>query len=114
MKKSQILGLSVAALTGSMSLMMPQTASAVITCGTAITDTTATQRCSGSGGYTEETVDFTGSKGVAMSVTDSTTDFSNCGWHVSGGKSFGMSTGSTTMTILSGTGKTVSSGVGCT
>lgn len=113
MKKSQALGLSVVALTGSMSLMMPQTASAVVGCGTAITTSTATQTCSGSGGYTQENVDFTGSKGVAMTVTDSTTDFSNCGWHVNGGKSFGMSTGSTTMTVLAGTGKTVTSGIGC-
>lgn len=116
MKKSQILGLSVAtaaSVAGSIALVMPQTASAAVTCGSAITAATATQNCSGSGGYTADNVNFTGSKGVAMTVSDQTSDFSACGWHVSGSKSFGMTTSLTTMSIVTGTGATVTSGVGC-
>lgn len=112
MKKSQILGLSVA-LAGNMALMMPQTASAVVSC-TATTTTTGTSTCSGSGGYTQENVDFEGSKGVSTNAVDDTTDFSACAYHLSGAKSFGMSTSSTVMSIRDATGKTASSGVGCT
>jgi hypothetical protein len=111
MKKSQILGLSVA-LAGNMALMMPQTASAVVTCN-ATTTTTGTSTCSGSGGYTQENVDFESSKGVAVDAVDDTTDFSACAYHLSGAKSFGMSTSTTTMSILSTTGGTATSGVGC-
>lgn len=112
MKKSQVLGLSVA-IAGNVALMMPQTASAVITCGAAVTTATAKQTCSGSGGYTQENVDFTGSAGVAIDAEDSTNDFSACAYHVSGGKSFGMTTSDTAMTIRSATGKAASSGEGC-
>lgn len=111
MKKSQVLGLSVA-LAGNMALMMPQTASAVIAC-TATTTTTGTTSCSGSGGYTADNVDFTSSAGVSISVTDSTTDFSACSYHLSGSKSFGMTTSDTTMAIRGATGKTAQSGQGC-
>lgn len=114
MKKSQVLGLS-AALAGSMAVVMPQTASAVVTC-TATTDVSAPSTCSGggdTGSYTQEAVSFSGSKGVSISNTDSATDFSACAYHLAGAKSFGMTTSSTSMTIRSATGKTASSGVGC-
>lgn len=111
MKKSQVLGLSVA-LVGNMALMMPQTASALITCS-ATTTTSGTTTCSGSGGYTADSVDFTGSAGVVIGVSDSTSDFSACAYHLSGSKSFGMTTSDTAMTIRGATGKTASSGVGC-
>jgi len=112
MKKSEILGLSVA-LAGNVALMMPGTANALVTCTSAITSATAVTSCAGSGGYTADNVSFTGSKGVAMTVLDSSQDFSACSWHVSGTKSFGMTSSLTTMSILAGTGKTVTSAVGC-
>lgn len=112
MKKSQILGLSVA-LAGNMALMMPQTASALVTC-TLATTTDATSTCTGSGGYTQENVDFTSSKGVSVDAVDDVADFSACAYHLSGSKSFGMSSSITTMTILTSTGGTATSGAGCT
>ena len=112
MKKSQVLGISVA-LAGNMALMMPQTASAVVACGSAITDATATQTCSGSGGYTQENVNFTGSKGVAIQVADSVAAFGACAYHVNGTKSFGMSTSSTAMAIRNATGKGADAASGC-
>lgn len=111
MKKSQVLGLSVA-IAGNMALMMPQTASAAITC-TATSTAAGTTTCSGSGGYTQENVNFTGSKGVVIGVSDTSTEFAACAYHLNGGKSFGMSTSSTAMTIRSSTGSTAASGTGC-
>lgn len=111
MKKSQVLGLSVA-IAGTMAVMAPQVSFAVVSC-TATTTTDATSTCSGSGGYTQENVDFTSSKGVSIDAVDDTTDFSACSYHLSGSKSFGMSTSSTEMVIRGATGKTASSGVGC-
>lgn len=112
MKKSQVLGLSVA-IAGTMAVMAPQVSFAVVSC-TAATTTDATSTCSGSGGYTQEDVQFTSSKGVSVDAVDDTTDFSACAYHLSGSKSFGMSTSSTEMVIRGATGKTASSGVGCT
>lgn len=111
MKKSQVLTLSVA-IAGSMAIMMPESASAAISC-TATTTADGTTTCSGSGGYTQEDVNFTGSKGVVIGAVDSASDFSACAYHLNGGKSFGMSTSTTAMTIRNATGKSAASGVGC-
>lgn len=113
MKKSQVLGLT-AALAGSMAITVPQIASAAVTCSSTGSGATLVTTCSGSGGYTAENVSFTGSKGVSTSVSDNTDNFGACSYHASGTKSFGMSTGSTTMTIRNATGKTAVSGAdGC-
>jgi hypothetical protein len=114
MKKSQILGMT--ALAGSMAVMIPQTASAVVTC-TPATSASTTTSCSGGGddgSYTAEPISFTGSKGVIIDAADSSADFSACAYHYSGAKSFGMTTSATTMVVRDATGKTASSGVGCT
>lgn len=112
MKKSQILGLSVA-IAGTMAVMAPQASIAAVTCTTTGTGATALTSCSGSGGYTQESVSFTGSKGVVTDAVDDSTDFSACSYHNQGTKSFGMSTSQTTMTILTSTGGTATSGSGC-
>lgn len=115
MKKAQLMRLSVA-LAGSAALILPGPASAVavtgVTC-TAATNINETSSCSGSGGFTDEAIDFTSSKGVSVDVSDTASDFSACAYHLSGSKSFGMSTGSTVMVTRNATGKTASSGVGC-
>lgn len=108
MKKSEILGLGLAAVTS----LAAVNAYAAISC-TATTSATAASTCSGSGAYTQDNVAFTGSVGVSISVTDNASDFSDCAYHLNGGKSFGMSTSQSTMTIRSATGKTATSGVGC-
>jgi hypothetical protein len=116
MKKSEILSLSLSlgtVVATSVAVMMPvEQAQAAITCSS-VTTADAIATCSGSGGYTQENVDFKGSKGVSMGVVDQTTDFSNCAHHLNGSKSFGMTTSTTTMTIVAGTGGTATSGVGC-
>lgn len=110
MKKSQILGLS-AALAG-VAVVLPQTASAAITC-TATTSASSPTSCSGGGdadSFTQEAISFTGSKGVVLDAADSATSFSACAYHMAGSKSFGMSTDTTVMAIRSATGSTAVSG----
>lgn len=110
MKKSHILGLSAAALASN--LAMVTSAEAVVSC-TATTTTTGTTSCTGSGGYTADTVNFVGSAGVVTAVSDTTAEFAACSYHLSGSKSFGMTTAATTMTIRTATGKGAAAGSGC-
>ena len=113
MKKSQVLRIG-AAIAGTMAVVVPQTASATTVTCTATTTASGVTTCTGGGdGYTQEAVDFTGSKGVSIDAVDDTTDFSACAYHISGSKSFGMTTSLTTMSIRNATGKTAQSGVGC-
>lgn len=113
MKKSEILGLSVA-LAGSLAAVMPQSASAT-TCGTTPSAASDVSSCTISAtGYLADDVTFAGSKGVAMDYSVDAGGFAACAYHISGGKSFGMTTNSTAMTILGSTGGTSDLTAGCT
>lgn len=113
MKKSEILTLSVA-LAGSVAAMMPQTASAGSTeCGS-VTGATDIASCTiASGGYLQESLSFKGSKGVKTYYDDNANYFAACSSHWQGNNSFGMTTDNTQMTIRTATGKTATSGTGC-
>jgi hypothetical protein len=112
MKKSEILGLTVA-LAGSIAAVMPQAASATA-CGTTPASANDISTCTITAtGYLAEDLTFSGSKGVAIDYDVSDAAFAACAYHISGTKSFGMSTASTAMAILSSTGGTADLASGC-
>lgn len=111
MKKSEILSLSVA-LAGSIAAMLPQHAAAD-ECGT-VTDATGVATCTiASGGYLQESLTFSGSKGVKTVYDNNANYFAACSSHFQGKSSFGMTTQSTQMTVRSATGAAVNAASGC-
>lgn len=112
MKKSELLGLTIA-LAGGVVAVMPQTAAAATECGTVSGAGDVASCTVASGGYLQEAFDFKGSKGVNTSYDNQTGYFAACSYHVTGGKSFGMTTETSTMTIRGATGSVAASGTGC-
>jgi hypothetical protein len=111
MKKSELLGLTVA-LAGGIVSVMPQTAAAT-ECGSVTVAGDVATCTVASGGYLQESFNFAGSKGVHTTYDNQTGYFAACSYHVTGGKSFGMTTETSTMTIRGSTGSTATSGTGC-
>lgn len=112
MKKSEILSMSVALATSVAAMMPPSAHAASTECGS-VSAATDVATCSISGGYLQEELSFSGSKGVQTNYDNGTSYFAACSSHVSGNNSFGMTTDSTAMTIRTSTGKGANQASGC-
>lgn len=111
MKKSEILALSVA-LAGNLA-MATQANAASTECGSVSTASDVATCAIAASGFTAEAINFSGSKGVKTNYDLGTNYFAACSSHVSGNKSFGMTTDSSAMVVRSATGKAAGQASGC-
>lgn len=114
MKKRELI-VGAIALAGTVSGMVSmQAAYATLTCtdGTASTPLTCSGTTAGNS-FLAEPLNFTGSNGVTMNVSDGPTGVALCGSHISGRHSYGLTTDGGSMVTRTGTGKAVNVDSGC-
>jgi hypothetical protein len=120
MKKSRALRVFI--LAGSTAALIPQGVVAVAvnapvaggsSCSTVSSASDVAECNIAATGYLAEDLSFSGSKGVSMSYAVDSNGFAACAYHISGTKSFGMTTNTTAMTINPTTGGTADLTTGC-